>query len=69
MTDQEYRNIQALKALDYVRALSSVLVDEIEKGFPVSERTLDKIAAVERRAIDLAIDADLAVVFEGKTQR
>ena len=69
MTDQEYRNIQALKALDYVRALSRVLVDEIEKGFPVSERTLDKIAAVERRAIDLAIDADLAVVFEGKTQR
>ena len=65
MTDQEYRNKQALNALVYVRALSRVLVDEIEKGFPVSERTLDKIVAVERRAVDLATDVDLTVVFRG----
>lgn len=66
MTDQEYRNKLALKALDFIRATARVLTEEIEKGYPVSEAVLDDVCEWHDVAVGIAGDPELHDFFEKK---
>lgn len=63
MMDQEARNLFALKLLDYDRAVDRLMVEAIEKGFPVSERVLEKLDELHSAAYALTTDEELKDVF------
>ena len=63
MTEQELdrkrRQVLALRSLDYIRAVARVLVEEIEKGYPVSDDLLKDLETFQSDAYELTESAEL----------
>ena len=63
MTEQELdrkrRQVLALRSLDYIRAVARVLVEEIEKGYPVSDALLKDIETFQSDAYELTESPEL----------
>lgn len=57
--DQKRRQVLAILALDYIRAVARVLVEEIEKGYPVSDDLLKDIETFQSDAYELTESAEL----------
>lgn len=63
MTEQELdrkrRQVLALRSLDYIRAVARVLVEEIEKGYPVSDDLLKDLETFQSDAYELTVSPEL----------
>lgn len=66
INNQQQNNILGLQALNYIRAVARILIEEIEKGFPVSDEALDKIVPFQEAAFNLAHEPELKDFFYKK---
>lgn len=61
---QDVRKLKSILELDYIRAVARCMLAEIEAGFEVSERLLDKIHTLHKDAKAIATDHETFDVFQ-----
>lgn len=63
MTDEEYFSDESRKYITYIRAVTCVLKDEIEKGLPVSKTLYEKLDELFAKAQEIVENKEFESIF------